>query len=36
VPIDERYEPVFRPSEKFKEAVDEMHKDGASSESGGD
>ncbi len=36
VPIDERYEPVFRPSEKFKEAVDKKHKEGASSESSGD
>jgi len=26
VPIDERYEPVFRPSKKFKEAVDEIQK----------
>lgn len=34
VPIDERYEPVFRPSEKFKEAVDEVHKKGGSSDEG--
>jgi DNA-binding protein HU-beta len=26
VPIDERFEPVFRPSDKFKKAVDEVHK----------
>lgn len=27
VPIDERYEPVFRPSDKFRDAVDEVHKE---------
>jgi hypothetical protein len=32
VPIDERFEPVFRPSDKFKEAVDEAHKAGHGSE----
>lgn len=26
VPIDERYEPVFRPSDQFRDAVDEVHK----------
>ena len=26
VPIDERYEPVFRPSKQFEKAVDEKHK----------
>jgi DNA-binding protein HU-beta len=28
VPIDARYEPVFRPSDKFEEAVDEAQKEG--------
>ena len=28
VPIDERYEPVFRPSDKFQKAVDQSHKEG--------
>lgn len=28
VPIDERYEPVFRASNQFQEAVDEAHKEG--------
>lgn len=32
VPIDERYEPVFRPSEKFKAAVDEAQKEEMSSD----
>lgn len=32
VPIDERYEPVFRPSRQFREAVDESHKEEASEE----
>lgn len=27
VPIDERYEPVFRASDQFQEAVDDAHKD---------
>lgn len=27
VPIDERFDPVFRPSNKFREAVDEAHKE---------
>jgi len=27
VPIDERFEPVFRPSDKFKAAVDEARKE---------
>ena len=27
VPIDERFEPVFRPSDQFREAVDEEHKE---------
>ena len=27
VPIDERFEPVFRPSDQFREAVDEVHKE---------
>jgi DNA-binding protein HU-beta len=30
VPIDERFEPTFRPSNQFQEAVDEAHKDGGS------
>lgn len=28
VPIDERFDPVFRPSNQFREAVDEAHKEG--------
>ncbi len=28
VPIDERYEPVFRASNQFQEDVDEAHKEG--------
>lgn len=32
VPIDERYEPVFRPSDQFQKAVDETHKEGDASE----
>ena len=27
VPIDERFEPVFRPSKQFQKAVDEKHKE---------
>jgi DNA-binding protein HU-beta len=27
VPIDERYEPVFRPSKQFQKHVDEAHKE---------
>lgn len=29
VPIDDRYEPVFRASDQFREAVDEAHQDDA-------
>lgn len=31
VPIDERFEPVFRPSDQFKEAVDDAQKEKRSS-----
>ena len=27
VPIEDRFEPVFRPSNKFQDAVDQVHKD---------
>lgn len=29
VPIDDRYEPVFRASDQFRESVDEAHQDDA-------
>jgi DNA-binding protein HU-beta len=34
VPIDARYEPVFRPSDKFEKAVDEAHKEGEAQTNG--
>jgi DNA-binding protein HU-beta len=34
VPIDARFEPVFRPSDKFEEAVDEAHKEGEAQTNG--
>ncbi|MFB6247774.1 MAG: HU family DNA-binding protein [Salinibacter sp.] len=34
VPIEARYEPVFRPSDKFEASVDEAHKEGETHKEG--